>query len=91
MQLKGSHSHGPAVTPTPKPPHPSLHARAQPPANLLIPTCSNQGGIKGALAGVASEKAWGRVDNMLKALNKKGEEVPVQVGAGDVAQVCVAW
>ena len=35
---------------------------------------SNQGGIKGALAGAASEKARGRIDNVLAEL-----QVPVQV------------
>ncbi|EFN59940.1 hypothetical protein CHLNCDRAFT_133012 [Chlorella variabilis] len=41
---------------------------------------SNQGGIKGALSGKASENVRGRVDNVLAALSKKAKkEIPVQV------------
>lgn len=39
---------------------------------------SNQGGIKGALTGVMSEKVRARIDNVIQAVNKGGE-VPVQV------------
>ena len=66
------------------------HACLLPPSLPLppAPARSNQGGIKGALSGKASENVRGRVDNVLAALSKKAKkEIPVQVGCDVV--VCV--
>ena len=61
----------------------SLPTARSPPAHAAVglPRRSNQGGIKGALTGKASDNTRGRVDNMLAALSEK-EPVPVQVRLG---------
>ena len=49
-------------------------------------SCSNQGSIKSALSGKASENVRGRVDQIIAELNKKGPEVPVQVRQGGLGR-----
>jgi hypothetical protein len=65
----------------------SPHAPApRPPPPSPPPIRSNQGGIKGALNGKASDNVRGKVDGMLEALEKKAPGVQAQVwgarGAG---------
>ena len=68
-----------SLTPSPLPP-------ALPPHLPLTCPCSNQGSIKSALSGKASENVRGRVDQIIAELNKKGPEVPVQVRQGGIGQ-----